>query len=109
TTDRQQLAHPTRQIVSSRPSFFFQINYAKQAVDSLLQFSARHVIGAGEKAKIFQDREVAIQAKALRDVAELNAHFLPLLPCVRSFDACTPAGWIRERRTPCRGGGFGAP
>jgi hypothetical protein len=33
----KQLAHSTRQIVSSSAPFFFQINYVKQAVDSLLQ------------------------------------------------------------------------
>jgi hypothetical protein len=106
TTDRQQLAHPTRQILSSRVPFFFQINQAKQTVDSLLQLSARHVIGAREKAKIFQNREVAIQTKALSDVAELGAHFLPLFPCVYSFDGGMPAGWMRETAQHSHGGRF---
>src|SRR5262245_49877252 len=95
TTDRQQLTHSTGQIVSSRGPFFFQVNNVKQAVDSLLDLSTRHIIGAGEKAKIFQDREVAIQAKALRDVAELGPYFLPLCPCVYSFNSRMSAGWMR--------------
>ena len=55
-----------------------------------------HVIGAGEKAKILQDREIAIQAKALSDVAKLGAHLLPLFPCVYSFDGGMSAAWMRE-------------
>jgi hypothetical protein len=78
----------------------------EQSVDSLLQLSARHVICPAEKAKIFQNREVAIQAKALRDVAELGAHFLPLLPCVYTFDGRTPTGWMREAAQHSHGGRF---
>ena len=78
----------------------------KQAVDSLFEESARHVISAGEKAKIFQDREIAIQAKALRDVAELGAHLLPLFPCVHSFNGCTPADWMREAAQHSNSGRF---
>src|SRR5262245_34292960 len=95
-TDRQQLPHSTRQIVSCRVSFFFQVNYLKQAVDSLFDISTRHVIGAGEKAKIFEDREVAIEAEALRNVAEFGAHFLTLFPCVYAFDGRMSAGGMRE-------------
>jgi hypothetical protein len=78
----------------------------KQAADSLLQLSARHVIGAGEKAKIFQDREVAIQTEALRDVAKLGAHFLALFPCVHPFDSRVSAGWMRETAQHSHGGRF---
>src|SRR5690348_8673526 len=93
-TDRQQLTHSTRQIVSSRVSLLFQINYVKQAVDSLLKLSARHVIGTGEKAKIFQDSEIAIQTKALSNIAELGAHLLPLSPSIHSFNGGLPTGWM---------------
>ena len=106
TTDGQQLAHSARQIVSSSAPLFLQINCVKQAVDSLLELSPRHVISAGEKAEIFQDREIAIQAKALRDVAELGAHFLPLFPCVHSLDGGSPAGWMREAAQHSHGGRF---
>src|SRR6185437_8274494 len=91
---------------SSSVPFFFQINSMKQAVDSLLEMSARYVISAGEKAKIFQDREIAIETKALRNVAELGAHLLPLFPCVHSFDGRVPTGWMREAAQHSHGGRF---
>src|SRR5215213_7725308 len=78
----------------------------KYSIDSLLQLSGRHVVGAREKAKIFQDCEVAIQAEALSDVAKLGAHFLPLFPGVHTFDGRTPTGWMREAAQHSHGGRF---
>ncbi len=78
----------------------------KQAVNSLLHLSAWHVIGPGEKAKIFQDGQIAVEAKALRDVAELGALPLPLFPCVHSFDGGTPAVWMRQPAQHSHSGRF---
>src|SRR5262245_31932239 len=105
-TDGQQLAHSTRQVVSSRASFSFQIDHPKQALDSLFDLRPGNVIGAGEKTKILQHREVAIKAKALRNIAELGAHLLPPFPCVQSFNGCPSAGWMCEAAQHSHGGRF---
>src|SRR2546429_1002086 len=52
-------------MVRSSGPCLLQIDNAKQSVDSCLQLTSRHPIGAGKKTKIFKNSQIAIETKSL--------------------------------------------
>ena len=93
---RQHLAHPAGKFAGHGVPFFFQIGQVQQTREPLRQFISRHPAGAGEKANVFFDGQVAIEAETLRDVAELISHLVAVAPDIHARDLRPAAAGMNQ-------------
>ena len=90
--EREQLPHSAGKTAGRSFAFRLQIRQLQQIRDSFLQFVTRHATGAAEKSHVLLHRQVAIEAETLRDITELPAHEMPLLPRIGPVNLRRSAG-----------------